>query len=171
MGKIIIKKGDITKEHVDVIVNAANTGLLGGGGVDGAIHKAAGKSVLEECKKIGGCQTGEARITKGGNLSAKRIIHTPGPVWRGGNAGEEKLLRNCYKNSFTLAKKEKLKTIAFPAISCGIYGYPVDKAARIAMEEGIKVKDDFDEIRYICFSEEHLRVYCKTYERLKGSAN
>jgi len=151
---------------VDVIVNAANTGLRGGGGVDGAIHRAAGPSVMDECRKIGGCKTGSAVVTNAGSLKADRIIHTPGPVWRGGNAGEAELLRDCYKNSFSLAVENGLRTIAFPSISTGIYGYPVEKAARIALEEGIKRIDDFEEIRYICFSPADYRIYRHTHEEL-----
>lgn len=166
MGKIIIKHGDITREDVDVIVNAANTSLLGGGGVDGAIHSAAGPSVLEECKKIGGCATGEAVITNAGDLKAKKIIHTPGPVWHGGDQGESVKLASCYENSFRLAKKNGLKTIAFPAISTGVYGYPIEKATWIAIEEGLRHQEDFAEIRYICFSERDYMVYQKVYEEL-----
>ena len=164
MGRIIIKHGDITKEDVDVIVNAANTSLLGGGGVDGAIHRAAGPSVLDECSKMGGCVTGEAVITGGGDLKAKKIIHTPGPVWHGGSSGEPDQLRSCYKNSFELAKKNGLRTIAFPAISTGIYGYPIEPATWIAIEECLKFRDDFDEIRYICFSDGDFNVYQKVYK-------
>ena len=163
MGKIIIKKGDITKEDVDVIVNAANTKLAGGGGVDGAIHRAAGSVVMEECRKIGGCKTGEAVITSSGNLVARNIIHTPGPVWHGGARGEADLLRNSYDNSFILAAKNNLKTIAFPSISTGVYGFPILEASMIAIEEGFKFIDTFDEIRYICFSQVDLDVYLRTY--------
>ncbi|MFH1395573.1 MAG: macro domain-containing protein [Candidatus Omnitrophota bacterium] len=166
MGKITIKRADITKENVDVIVNAANTGLKGGGGVDGAIHRAAGSSVMEECRVIGGCKTGFAVITNAGKLLAKKIIHTPGPVWRGGTHEEPELLRNCYVNSFNLAKKHKLKTIAFPAISAGIYAYPIEQAATIALEEGFKNIKDFDEIRYICFSENDYKVYLEIYKKM-----
>ncbi len=169
MGKIVIKKGDITEEDVDVIVNAANTGLLGGGGVDGAIHRAAGPSVLEECKKIGGCKTGEAVITNAGKLKAKKIIHTPGPVWHGGRSGEQGLLRDSYNNSFRMARENGLKTIAFPAISTGIYGYPLEEATRIAIDEGLKALDDFDEIKYICFSRGDLEVYQKIFDESKRS--
>lgn len=164
---IIIKQGDITKEDAEVIVNAANAGLKGGGGVDGAIHRAAGPSVMKECVNIGGCKTGEAVITEAGELKAKNIIHTPGPVWHGGSSGEPELLHSCYKKSFSIAIKRGLKTIAFPAISAGIYGYPIEKAASIALEEGIKHVDDFDEIRYVCFSERDHDVYQKVYEKLK----
>ncbi len=163
MGKIIIKQGDITKEDVDVIVNAANTGLAGGGGVDGAIHRAAGPAVMDECRKIGGCKRGSAVITNAGNLLAKKIIHTPGPIWRGGSQREAELLRNCYINSFDLAKKNSLKTIAFPSISTGVYGYPIKEAAKIALTAGKKYQNEFDEIRYICFSEEDYQVYVDTY--------
>ena len=161
---IAIKLGDITTEAVDVIVNAANTRLAGGGGVDGAIHHAAGSTVMEECKKFGSCKTGEAVITGAGNLKAKNIIHTPGPVWNGGTLGEEQLLRNSYANSFCLASENGLRTIAFPAISTGIYGYPIEGATRIAIEEGMKVIDKFNEIRYICFSNGDLEVYQRVYE-------
>ena len=167
MGKITIKQGDITQEDVDVIINAANTRLAGGGGVDGAIHRAAGPSVLEECRMIGGCETGKAVITEAGNLRARRIIHTPGPRWYGGTSGEPKLLRDSYANSFRIAFENDLRTIAFPAISTGIYGYPLEGATRIAIEEGIKHMDDFDEIVYVCFSSEDLEVYKKMYEELK----
>ena len=166
MGKIIIKQGDITKETVDVIVNAANTTLRGGGGVDGAIHRAAGKSVLEECIKIGGCKTGEAVMTNAGQLKAKKIIHTVGPVWSGGKKGEAQLLRSCYQKSFELAKRNRLKSIAFPAISTGAYGYPIEEAAEIALEEGFQFRNDFNEIRYICFSASDLSVYQELYEQI-----
>jgi len=156
---ITIKLGDITREDVEAIVNAANTGLRGGGGVDGAIHRAAGPTVMEECRKIGACPTGEAVITNAGNLKARKIIHTAGPVWNGGKKDEAGLLRNCYRNSFLLAKKNLLKTIAFPAISTGVYGYPIEGAARIALSVGREFEKDFDEIRYICFSQRDLQVY------------
>ena len=168
MGKIIIKKGDITREDVEVIVNAANTKLAGGGGVDGAIHRAAGPEVLEECAKIGGCITGEAVITVGGRLKARKIIHTPGPVWKGGKHGETQLLRNSYVNSFKLAINNALRTIAFPAISTGVYGYPIEEATYIAIEEGIHYKDNFDEIRYICFSDTDYKMYQEVYRELVG---
>lgn len=166
MGRIIIKLGDITDEDVEVVVNAANVGLRGGGGVDGAIHRAGGVSIMEECGQIGGCKTGEAVITNAGRLKAKKVIHTPGPVWKGGGKGEAEFLRSCYRNSFRLAKENALRTIAFPAISAGVYGYPIFEAAKIALEEGIRCKGDFDEVRFVCFSEEGYRVYLGVYERM-----
>ena len=163
---ITIKLGDITREDVDAIVNAANTGLRGGGGVDGAIHRAAGPSVMQECRRIGGCKTGEAVITNAGKLRAKRIVHAVGPVWRGGGSGEPELLRSAYENSFLLAKKNALKSIALPAISTGVYGYPIEEAAKIALEAGKKFEKDFDEIRYICFSQSDLEVYKRIWSEM-----
>jgi len=166
---ITVKLGDITKEDVDVIVNAANSGLRGGGGVDGAIHRVAGPSVMEECRKIGGCETGEAVITGAGNLKVKKIIHAVGPIWRGGDKGEAGLLKSAYENSFRIAKKYGLKSIAFPAISAGAYGYPIDEAAKIALKSGKLFEKDFDEIRYICFSKSDLDVYERIWEDIKGA--
>lgn len=164
---ITIKTGDITKEDVDCIVNAANTKLAGGGGVDGAIHKAAGPSVMDECKTIGGCKTGYAVITNGGSMIAKKIIHTPGPVWRGGKNNEPELLKSCYENSLRLAKKNSLKTIAFPAISAGIYGYPIEQAAEIALRAGSRFENDFEEIRFVTFSHDDFNVYRKVWKKIK----
>jgi len=164
MGRIVIKLGDITEENVDVIVNAANTALRGGGGVDGAIHRAGGPSIMAACREIGGCRAGSAVITTAGELKAKKIIHTPGPVWKGGEKGEAELLTSCYRNCFRLAKENLLKTIAFPAISAGVYGYPIAQGAKIALCEGIRSIDDFDEVRYVCFSKRDYRVYVEVYE-------
>ncbi|MCX7589608.1 MAG: O-acetyl-ADP-ribose deacetylase, partial [Patescibacteria group bacterium] len=150
MTRITLIKGDITKQKVEAIVNAANKTLLGGGGVDGAIHKAAGPELLEECKKLGGCQTGEAKITKGYNLPAKYVIHTVGPIFGKENGKEAELLVSCYRNSLFLAKKYKIKTIAFPSISTGVYGYPKKEAAEIVIKtikEFIKNNNWFEEIR------------------------
>ena len=166
MGRIVIKQADITKEDVDVIVNAANTSLQGGGGVDGAIHRAAGPSVLEECQEMGGCPTGQVVITNAGNLKAKKIIHTPGPVWKDGEHDESEKLASCYSNSFELAIKNGLKTIALPAISTGVYGYPIEKATWIALEEGVRFQKKFDEIRFICFSESDYHVYMKVWQEI-----
>ena len=162
-----IKLADITSEDVDVIVNAANTALRGGGGVDGAIHRSAGPSVMKECRAIGRCDTGEAVMTNAGDLKAKKIIHTVGPVWRGGSNNEAELLKSCYTKSLLLAKDHGFKTIAFPAISTGVYGYPLEEAAAIALAAGKDLEEDFVEIRYICFSERDLAVYNRSWERLQ----
>ena len=153
--RIAILVADITTLEVDAIVNAANRSLLGGGGVDGAIHRAAGPELLAECRTLGGCQTGEAKITRGYRLPARHVIHTVGPVWEGGGAGEEALLANAYANSLSLAKKHDLHTIAFPAISTGVYAFPPDRAARIAVATVVeKLSGDthFSQVVFCCFA-------------------
>jgi O-acetyl-ADP-ribose deacetylase len=150
-GRIQIAQGDITKLDVDAIVNAANTTLLGGGGVDGAIHRAAGPELLAECRTLGGCRPGEAKITGGYRLPARFVIHTVGPVWRGGKHGEPETLANCYRNSLQLAIENRVKTIAFPAISCGAYGYPIEEAASIAFKTTRDFLATSDEIRKVIF--------------------
>ncbi|MDD5439934.1 MAG: O-acetyl-ADP-ribose deacetylase [Candidatus Omnitrophica bacterium] len=156
-------KGDITKVNADAIVNAANTTLLGGGGVDGAIHRAAGPGLLEECRGLGGCETGQAKITKGYDLPARYVIHTVGPVWRGGKAGEEELLASCYRNSLALAKKYSVKKIAFPSISTGAYRFPIEKAAVIALKtvQDFITQDPvvFSNVIFVLFSDRDLAVY------------
>lgn len=159
MGSISIVTADITRLAVESIVNAANESLLGGGGVDGAIHRAAGSALLAACRRIGGCPTGEARITPGFGLPAKWIVHTVGPVWRGGERGEPDLLRSCYRHSLALAKETSAGTIAFPSISTGVYGYPKEAAARIALEVMHEERGDFEEIIACCFSREDAAIY------------
>lgn len=168
MGKIKVIKGDITKQTVDAVVNAANSSLLGGGGVDGAIHRAAGRVLYDEYvairNKQGGCQTGEAVITTGGNLPVKYVIHTVGPVWNGGDKNEGGLLRNCYLNSLELARTNGIETIAFPNISTGIYGYPKIPAAQIAVKlvtEYLKNNEGIKEVVFVCFDEENYQIYQK----------
>jgi O-acetyl-ADP-ribose deacetylase (regulator of RNase III) len=167
---IKIVKGDITKIQADVIVNAANTSLLGGGGVDGAIHRAGGPAILEECKKIrarqGGCKTGEAVITSAGNLPVKYVIHTVGPVWNGGTHNEEQLLSNAYLNSLKLAEEHDCKSVAFPSISTGIYHFPKDKAAKIAADTVDDFLHDHADLTIIfcCFDDESYELYLRRYE-------
>jgi len=156
MGNIEIVRGDITKLDVDAIVNAANTTLLGGGGVDGAIHRAAGPELLAECQTLGGCRPGEAKITRGYRLPARHVIHTVGPIWRGGKRGEPETLANCYWSSLQIAVENGIKTIAFPAISCGAYGYPIPDAAQIAVKttrDFLGSADDIDKVIFALWDE------------------
>jgi O-acetyl-ADP-ribose deacetylase len=152
--RIAIVEGDITRQAVEAIVNAANSSLLGGGGVDGAIHRAAGPELLAECRTLGGCPTGQAKLTRGYRLPARWVIHTVGPVWRGGAHGEDELLASCYRSCFALAQAQGLRTLAFPGISTGAYGFPMDRAARIALRETRRFLErhpDFERVVLVCF--------------------
>ena len=154
MEPIEVVRGDITEQAVDAIVNAANSSLLGGGGVDGAIHRAGGPAILAECRLLGGCDTGDAKATTGGNLPARYVIHTVGPVWRGGRHGEPELLASCHRRSLDVARELGARTVAFPAISCGVYGYPVDAAAEIAVRTVREHAHDLDLVRFVLFGDE-----------------
>lgn len=167
MSRLEIVKGDITKMSTEAIVNAANNSLLGGGGVDGAIHRAAGPELLEECRGLNGCRTGEAKITKGYRLSAKYVIHTVGPVWQGGGNDEDRLLADCYKNALKVAAEYNIKTIAFPSISTGVYHFPVDRAAKIAIQEilgFIKDREDIEKVTMVCYSDDTYQEYLTAYD-------
>lgn len=157
--RIQVIQGDITKQVVDAIVNAANSSLLGGGGVDGAIHRAAGPELLAECRLLGGCKTGQAKATKGYTLLAKYVIHTVGPVWRGGDNDEDQLLASCYRRSLDLAASLKVRIIAFPAISTGIYGFPKERAAKIAVNEVSALMRDMEKLLFVCFDAETAEIY------------
>ena len=166
--KIEVIRGDITKLDVDAIVNAANTTLLGGGGVDGTIHRSAGPELLTECRTLGGCRPGEAKITRGYRLPARSVIHTVGPIWRGGKRGEPETLANCYRNSLQLAVENGIKTIAFPAISCGAYVYPISDAAGIAVRttrDFLASNDTIDKVIFVLRGEDVYDAYCKEFEK------
>ena len=165
--------GDITKQSVDAIVNAANCSLLGGGGVDGAIHRAAGPELLAECRMLHGCETGKAKITKGYKLLAKHVIHTPGPVWHGGNNGEAELLASCYRSCLTLASENGCKTVDFPSISTGVYHFPLDKAAAIAsktIKEYLDAHPEIERVRMVCFDERTKAAYDSAIAALEANA-
>lgn len=167
--RIELSRRSITELHVDAIVNAANRSLLGGGGVDGAIHRAAGPQLLDECRALGGCDTGDAKITQGYNLEARYVIHTVGPVWRGGDHGEADLLESCYRSSFELAEKHGIRSIAFPAISTGAYRYPLEAAARIALGTTwitLKANDAIQKVTYCCFDQPTFDIYSRLLEEL-----
>jgi len=171
MKRLIIINGDITTMEVDAIVNAANNSLLGGGGVDGAIHRAAGPELLEECKMLNGCKTGEAKVTKGYKLPAKYVIHTVGPVWEGGEKGEDELLASCYKNSLRIAEEMGLKTIAFPSISTGAYRYPINRAARIAVNEisnFLETSKNISKVFIVCFDSKTFDSYVNAKVEICG---
>jgi O-acetyl-ADP-ribose deacetylase (regulator of RNase III) len=160
--RIRLVQGDITAQEVDAIVNAANSSLLGGGGVDGAIHRAGGPSILEQCRLLGGCETGDAKATTGGRLSARHVVHTVGPVWNGGDANEDELLASCHRVSLALASELGCRTIAFPAISTGVYRFPLDRAARIAIgttAEELEQRPEIEEVRFVLFDEHALAAF------------
>jgi len=166
-GQVEVVRGDITRQRVDAIVNAANSSLLGGGGVDGAIHRVAGPELLEVCRRIGGCPPGEARITAGFRLPARWVIHTVGPIWRGGGSGEDETLARCYRSAFAIARERGLTSIAFPSISTGIYGFPLQRAVPIALRElrtGQEQNPDLEVVRVVCHGDDTYRAYARGLE-------
>ena len=173
MERLLTVLGDITKQSVDAIVNAANCSLLGGGGVDGAIHRAAGPELLAECRTLHGCETGRAKITKGYRLPAKHVIHTPGPVWHGGNSHEAELLASCYRSCLELASENGCKTVDFPSISTGVYHFPLDKAAAIAcktIKEYLEAHPEIERVRMVCFDERTKAAYDSAIAALEANA-
>lgn len=167
--KLVLKQGDITKEEVDAIVNAANPSLLGGGGVDGAIHRAGGPEILEQCQKLGGCQPGDAKITTGGRLKAKYVIHTVGPIWAGGKEDEPKILASAYRRSLEVASENKCKSVSFPSISTGAYGYPIAEAAKIALRtivDYLKTHPEIEEVRMVLFTYDDFQVYARELRQM-----
>ena len=169
MLRLKVLQGDITKQKVDAVVNAANSSLLGGGGVDGAIHRAAGPGLLEECRALNGCPTGGAKMTRGHRLPAKHVIHTVGPVWQGGGAGEDELLAQCYRSCFALVAEHGLRSVAFPAISCGVYAFPIERAARIAVAEikrFLEGNTAVERVLVVCFGEEVYDAYRSALQEL-----
>ncbi len=169
--RIAIVQGDITRQNVDAIVNAANNSLLGGGGVDGAIHRAAGPELLAECRQLGGCPTGEAKITGGYNLPARWVIHTVGPIWRGGTHGEDELLASCYRRSFDLVEAHNIHTVAFPSISTGAYGFPMERAARIAVTEVknfLAKNDAVEKVSLVCFGRHAYDIHLAALKEIAG---
>ncbi len=172
--RLQIERGDITRQQVDAIVNAANSSLLGGGGVDGAIHRAAGPGLREECATLGGCRTGDAKITGGHNLPARWVIHTVGPIWHGGRDDEDELLASCYRRCFALAAEHGVRTIAFPSISTGAYGFPVDRASRIALREietALRANPELERVVVVCFDDVTEGAYRQALSELQGAGD